>query len=71
MTSGATPGEAGDHWVHNEITPRKVRVVFGGETIAESGRAMLMLEAWHTPLYYFPQEDVRMDLMIRTDHSTH
>ncbi len=60
-----------EHWVHNEVCPRRVRVLFGGETIADSRQALLMREAWHTPVYYFPREEVRMDLMERTDNSTH
>ncbi len=60
-----------EHFVHNELCPRRVRVVFGGETVADSQHALLMREAWHTPVYYFPHEDVRMDLMERTDNSTH
>ncbi len=74
MAPGAGPGgksAEGDHWVRNELCPRRVRVVFNGETVADSKRVLLMREAWHRPIYYFPQEDVRMDLMERTDSSTH
>lgn len=60
-----------EHWVFNERSPQRVRVKFNGETIADSTQALLMMEAWHRPVYYFPQEDVRMDFMQRTDHSTH
>ena len=59
------------HWVKVELSPRHVHVKFAGETVADSKRAMLMHEANHIPVYYFPKEDVRMDLMRRTDHSTH
>jgi uncharacterized protein (DUF427 family) len=48
-----------------------VRVAFNGETVADSKRALLMREAWHRPMYYFHPEDVRMDLMERTDNLTH
>lgn len=67
----AGAGSGTDHWVHNELCPRRLKVTFGGETIADTKRALLMREAWHTPVYYFPREDVRMDLMVRTDNSTH
>lgn len=59
------------HWVKMEISPRHVRVKFAGETVADSKRVMLMHESDHIPAYYFPKEDVRMDLMRRTDHGTH
>ena len=60
-----------EHWVLNEVSPKRVRVQFNGETIADSTQALLMMEAWHRPAYYFPQSDVRMDLMHRTTNSTH
>ncbi len=60
-----------DHWVLNEVSPKRIRVMFNGEAVADSTQALLMMEAWHRPAYYFPQSDVRMDLMRRTDESTH
>ncbi|HEV2238771.1 MAG TPA: DUF427 domain-containing protein [Ktedonobacterales bacterium] len=53
-----------------EPSPRHVRVVFAGTTIADSKRAMLLLEAGHLPVYYFPWEDVRRDLFQRTEHTS-
>ncbi len=60
-----------DYRVGFEPTPKRVRVALGGETVADSARAMIMLETGHVPVYYFPREDVRMDLLARTDHSTY
>lgn len=40
-----------------------VRVVFGGEVIAETGRAMLVKETSHPPVYFIPPEDVRGDVL--------
>lgn len=37
---------------------RRVRVELGGETIAESGRALRVLETSHPPTIYLPPEDV-------------
>ena len=73
MASKANPNDGGDgdHWVNNEISPRRVRVALNGEIVADSKRALLMREAWHQPVYYFPPEDIRMDLMERTDNLTH
>ena len=61
----------GDHLAFMEPTPKRVRVLFGGETIANSVRTLVMQETGHQPVYYFPMDDVRMDLMVATDSSTH
>lgn len=42
---------------------RNVRVVLGGETIAESDRALRVLETASPPTVYIPREDVREDLL--------
>lgn len=51
-----------------EPTARHLRVTFGGEVIAESKRAMLLRDSSYQLIYYFPEEDVRMDLLVPTDH---
>jgi uncharacterized protein (DUF427 family) len=56
------------HWVHVSDSPRHVRVMFGGETIADSKRVKLVREAEILPAYYFPKEDVRTDLFMPTQH---
>ena len=61
----------GDHAMHLEDSPRRVRAGFNGETVADSRRVKLLREAGHLPVYYFPQEDVRMDLLEESDHTTH
>lgn len=57
--------------LHIEDCPRRVRAVFGGETIADSRRVKLMLERGHRPVYYFPRADIRLERLARTVHSTH
>jgi uncharacterized protein (DUF427 family) len=59
------------HTLYFEDSPRRVRVMFGGETIADSKRAKLLHETGHLPVYYFPEEDVRMDLLEESDHTTY
>ena len=68
----ASPGFAKhpDYRIGWELSPRRVRVMFGGETIADSTRVMLMREQAHLPVYYFPLEDLRQDLMVRTTNKT-
>jgi uncharacterized protein (DUF427 family) len=51
-------------WIHVSQSPRHVRVIFGGETIADSKRAKLVREPEVLPAYYFPEEDVRTDLFV-------
>ena len=58
------------HWIHVSDSPRHVRVMFGGETIADSKRAKLVREPEVLPAYYFPKEDVRTDLFVPSQHKT-
>lgn len=46
-----------------ERTPRRVRVIVEGKTIADSTSALRVLETSHPPVYYLPPSDVRMDLL--------
>jgi uncharacterized protein (DUF427 family) len=59
------------HTLYFEDSPRRVRVMLGGETVADSRHVKLLHETGHLPIYYFPEEDVRMDLLEATDHTTH
>ena len=59
-----------EHISFLEPTPKRIRVTFGGETLADTTRAVIMYETRHQPVYYFPMTDVRMDLLEETDHGT-
>jgi uncharacterized protein (DUF427 family) len=63
--------DAPEHVLYFEDSPRRVRVVFNGETIALSDRMKLLHETGLTPVYYFPIEDVNMEFLEPTDHHTH
>ena len=39
-------------------------MVFAGVTVADSKRVMLLHEFGRLPVFYFPLEDVRMDLLV-------
>ncbi|MGI9435557.1 MAG: DUF427 domain-containing protein [Geminicoccaceae bacterium] len=54
-----------------EPSPKRVQVVVNGVTIADSDRAIVMRETRLQPVYYFPMDDVRMDLFQRTTLRTH
>ena len=49
---------------------RRIRVVFGGVTIADTRDARRVLETSHPPVYYLPPESVRMDLLRESNHGS-
>ena len=49
---------------------KRVRVVAGEAAVADSIGTLLLLETGHRPVYYFPRDDVRMDLLSPTNHRT-
>jgi uncharacterized protein (DUF427 family) len=57
--------------IYFEDSPRRIRGVFAGETIVDSRHASLLHEQNHLPVYYFPQEEVRMELLLPSDHTSH
>ena len=60
-----------DHPVWTEPSPRRVRAFLDGTAVADSTRALLLLETGHLPVYYFPPTDVRTDLLEPTDKATY
>ncbi|MCE2510003.1 MAG: DUF427 domain-containing protein [Alphaproteobacteria bacterium] len=58
------------HRVLVEPSPKRVRVVFGGETIADTTRALLLMEGNRIPVYYFPIEDIRTEFLEETSRKT-
>ena len=72
-TAGPGPGfiKHPEHTVTLSHDGKRVRVVFNGETIAETDAAITMHEANYPPVYYLPRGDVRAEVPNRTDHSTH
>jgi uncharacterized protein (DUF427 family) len=54
-----------------EPTPKRLRVEVGGVTIADSRRAMMLHESGQQPIYYFPPQDVRADVLQDSDRHTH
>lgn len=64
-----TPSRTG-HRILFEDSPRRVRAVLNGVAVADSTRVKLLHETGHLPVYYFPMDDVRMDLLEATDRHT-
>ncbi len=56
-----------DYRVDFEPTAKRVRALFNGVAVVDTTAARLMLETAHTPVYYFPRADVRLDLLRRTE----
>ncbi|MEV0692346.1 DUF427 domain-containing protein [Streptomyces sp. NPDC050388] len=63
MTSG--------HRITVERSDRHVRVVHGGEVLAESDRALVLRETGCPARYYIPPEDVRLDLLTPSGTHSH
>ncbi len=49
-----------------EATSKHLKVIFNNQVIAETTRAYRVLETSHPPVYYIPQEDVRMEFLTPT-----
>lgn len=65
------PVDSPEHVLYLEDSPRRIRVVFGGQAIADSQSTKMLHETGHLPLYYIPEADVRMDLLQATARHTH
>ena len=57
--------------VRIEDGPKRVRTYLGGELIADTTRPKLVWEVPYYPAYYFPPEDVRMELLTPNGHTRH
>jgi uncharacterized protein (DUF427 family) len=58
MTTTAQKGR-----IRIENGQKRVRVFLGGECVGDSARVTLVWEKPYYPVYYFPQDDVRMELL--------
>ncbi|HET6857250.1 MAG TPA: DUF427 domain-containing protein [Streptomyces sp.] len=62
-----TPG----HRITVEEATTRVRVVHDGQVLAESSRPLVLRETGCPPRYYLPPEDVRTELLVASDTTTH
>ena len=60
-----------DHPITVTPAAKRWRAKFQGHVIADSANALVLKEATYPPVVYFPREDVSMEYMSRTTHSTH
>ena len=59
------------HTLNFDDEPAVLRVRLGDLLIAETTRGLVLREGAYPPTVYIPREDVRMELLVRSDHSTH
>jgi uncharacterized protein (DUF427 family) len=57
--------------IYFEDSPRRIRARLGGETVVDSRHAKLLHEHRLLPVYYFPEDEVRMDLLSPGQKQTH
>jgi uncharacterized protein (DUF427 family) len=72
-TANPAPGFARHPDYKIKLTPagRRMRVIVAGcVTVAESDGVLAMREGDYPPVYYFPREDVNMELLTATDHGS-
>ena len=67
------PGYANkpEHRVDLLPDKRRVRVTLGGTVIADSSATLRVEETGHEPVYYFPEKDLRFELLKPTEHKTY
>ncbi|NEO25720.1 MAG: DUF427 domain-containing protein [Kamptonema sp. SIO4C4] len=53
-----------------EPSTEKIRVVYNGETLAESDKTYRVLETSHPPVYYIPPEDVKREYLTASPRQT-
>jgi uncharacterized protein (DUF427 family) len=53
-----------------EPTPKRIRAQVAGETVADSRNALMLSESGLQPVYYFPRDDVRLELFEPTERHT-
>jgi uncharacterized protein (DUF427 family) len=56
--------------VRLELGDKRIRTYLGGELVADTTRPLLVWEKPYYPVYYFPEADVRLDLLTATGETT-
>jgi len=55
-----------DYRIDIASSNQRVRIIFNGKTIADSKKTLILKENNYNPVYYFPRNDVRMNLLYKT-----
>jgi uncharacterized protein (DUF427 family) len=54
-----------------EKTSRHIQVIYKGITIADTRRALRVLETSHPPTYYIPSGDIQMEYLQSSHHTSY
>ena len=60
-----------DHPITITASPKRIRVLVDGVVIADTTHALTLKEASYPAVQYVPRADAKMDLLQRTDRTTH
>lgn len=60
-----------DHPIDITNTSRRVVVTLNGVVIADTRNAVTLVESKYPAVQYIPREDVKMELLERTDHTSY
>src|SRR5436305_488714 len=60
-----------DHPIAITANPKRVRVTAGGVVIADTTHALTLKEASYPAVHYVPREDAHMELLSRSERTTH
>lgn len=53
-----------------EGTSKRIQVIFNGENIADTQRALRVLETSHPPVYYIPPDDIQMEYLLPSNRAS-
>jgi uncharacterized protein (DUF427 family) len=59
-----------DHPITISPAPGRVRVTFAGHVVADSDKALVLMEASYPAVLYLPPEHTDFSVLERTDHRT-
>ncbi|MEQ9671725.1 DUF427 domain-containing protein [Coleofasciculus sp. G2-EDA-02] len=54
-----------------EDVTKPIKIIFNGEVIAETRRAKRVIETSHPPNYFIPVDDIKMEYLTPSSHSTY
>jgi uncharacterized protein (DUF427 family) len=60
-----------EHPITIEPSAGRVRILAGGNVVADSRNALTLRESDYPPVQYIPRSDVNMQLLARTDNETY